>query len=408
MSFLRAARAALAGQRSVRPMPAALIVVLIMAGLSLSCGNSQKVTSEPDTIAYVSLPGEQSVLQLFIDGGTGVIKSGAQTPQVEDTSPTGLALTPARTFLYAANSRQDTISIFSVNSDGTLSMIGPATPAGNGPDMAVIDPSGQYLLVTNNYGSSASSGDISVYSINAGSGLLTEVAGSPFPANANPTNILFTHSGNFVYVTNPGIGMVTGFAFCPPQATQPACADATGVLTVLPGTPVFSGDGAAALTIDATDSYLYVANPEASNLPPYQATEGNISAFSIDSTNGNLTPILGSPFTVANGGGPSAIAIDPTNRFVYATTPGSSDSIWCFSITPTNGDLVLAAGSPFSLNAGGLFALFDTTGSYLYIGSDSGNSMVGYTYNLTTGGLTAIHGSPFSIKSPPGNMVVAQ
>ena len=83
-------------------MPAASIVVLILAGLSLSCGNSQKVTSEPDTIAYVSLPGEQSVLQLFIDGGTGVIKSGAQTPPVEDTSPTGLALTPARTFLYAA------------------------------------------------------------------------------------------------------------------------------------------------------------------------------------------------------------------------------------------------------------------------------------------------------------------
>ena len=121
-----------------------------------------------------------------------------------------------------------------------------------------------------------------------------------------------------------------------------------------------------------------------------------------------MTEILGSPFTVAEGGGPSAIAIDPTNRFLYATTPGSSDSIWCFTITPTNGELVLAANSPFSDDAGGLFALFDTTGSYLYIGSDSGNSVVGYTYDLTTGGLTLIHGSPFSIKSPPGSMVVAQ
>jgi 6-phosphogluconolactonase (cycloisomerase 2 family) len=142
------------------------------------------------------------------------------------------------------------------------------------------------------------------------------------------------------------------------------------------------------------------------------ATIGNISAFSIApstaSIPGALTPILGSPFTAAAGVGPSAIAVDPGGKFVYATTTGSSSSIWCFAITPTTGQLVAAAKSPFSLSAGTLFALFDPTGNYFYIGTQVGNGIAGYTYNSSTGAPTAIAGSPFSTRSAPGRMVLSR
>jgi 6-phosphogluconolactonase len=396
MSFLRAALAALTGQSGLRRMllAATAVMVLALAGLFLSCGNK----SAPNHLAYVTLPAKGNVLLLQINGSTGAVTAGAQTPQVQGTSPTGLALTPSKQFLYTANSRANTISIFSVAPAGTLSLIGAPVQAGNGPNSAITDPSGQYLLVTNNYGNNPSGGDISVFSIAAGSGALTEVPGSPFAANANPTEIVFTHSGQFVYVTNPGIGMVTGFSFN----------SSNGMLTQLSSSPVPSGAGASGLVVDASDQFLYVVNPGAINAPPYQATIGNISGFNINPTTGALTTIAGSPFTAINGTGPSAIVIDPTGRFVYALSPGTNFAIWCFVITPTNGELTPATSSPFSLAAGGLFALFDPSGNFLFIGNSTENGLEGYTYDPSTGAPKVISGAPFSTGVPPGKMVLSE
>src|SRR6202140_1583997 len=394
MSFLRAARAALAGLNCLPRFPMAYVVVVVavvvLAGLSLSCGSSSHSTSGPNHNAYVTLPSRGSVLLLHITGATGAITLGAETPQVQDTTPTGIALLPSKKFLYAVNSFANTISIFKVASDGTLALSGTPTPAGgSSPNAAVIDPSGKYLLVTNNL-----SNTVSVFSIDAGTGALSQV-GSPVPANFHPAEILITPSGKFVYVTNPGIGMVTAFTF------------STGVLTQLPSSPVPSGAGAFGLAVDGSERFLYVANPSASNPPPFSSTTGNISGFNIEPS-GVLMPIVGSPFTATNGKGPSAITVDPSGKFVYATTPGSSFSIWCFTITPTNGQLVAVTNSPFSLTAGGLFAFIDPSGNHFYIGSQDANGIAGYTYDPSTGTPTVIAGFSFFAVAAPGNMVVSK
>jgi 6-phosphogluconolactonase (cycloisomerase 2 family) len=300
-----------------------------------------------------------------------------------------LALLPSRKFLYTANSFGDNVSLYTVNGDGTLTLNQNPTPAGSGPHSAVIDPSGNYLLVTNSL-----SNNISVFQINSSSGALSQVSGSPFYANASPAEILFTHSGQFVYVTNPGLGTVTGFSF------------ANGVLTQVPGSPFFSGAGAAALTDDASDSFLYVVNPSATN-PSLPNTTGNIAGFNI-TANGSLTTIAGSPFASVAGSGPSAITIDPFSRFVYAVTPQSSASIWCFNIDPLSGQLTEVAGSPFNLAGGGLFALFDPSGNFLFIGNQSAHAIEAYTYNIDNGTLTLVTGSPFSTGVPPGKMALSE
>ena len=235
--------------------------------------------------------------------------------------------------------------------------------------------------------------------IDPSTGALSPV-GSPVPANTNPTEILFTHSGKFVYVTNPEIGMVTGFSF-PPSMLQNRSVPTNGVLSLVPGTPVSSGQGGGALglAVDGSDQFLYVTNPSATNPPPNQSTIGNISGFNIDPTSGALTPILGSPFTSTVGGaGPTTITIDPTGRLVYAVTPGSIFSVWCFEITPTNGQLVAVTNSPFSVAAGGQFALFDPSGHFFYIGSAIG--IEAYTYNPSTGALTPILVPPARLFPP--------
>jgi len=396
MSFLRAARAAGLGQ-SDRPR-ILLAVFVVLAAFSLSCGNGSQNTSTSNRDAYVTLPAWGALLLMHIDGTTGQMVTGALTPQQQDFTPAGLAFLPSKNIVYAINAFDDTISIFNVGNDGTLTLGSTPVAVGATPNAVVIDPSGKYLLVTNNFSSGggiSNGGAVSVFSINPSTGALSPF-GSPIPANTNPTEILFTHSGQFVYVTNPEIGMVTGLSFT------------NGVLSLVPGTPVSSGQGGGALglAVDPTDQFLYVTNPSATNPPPNQATIGNISGFDIDRTSGALTPMLGSPFTSTVGGaGPTSITVDPTGRLVYAVTPGSSLSVWCFQITE-NGQLVAVADSPFSVAAGGLFALFDPTGRFFYIGSAIG--VEAYNYNPSTGVLTPILGSPFPTLSVPGKMVFSR
>lgn len=391
MSFLTAARAAQVGLKRPCGMHFAVIAVALLAALSLSCGGSSHHSQNgPNHNAYVTLPDRNSVLLLHINGSNGAITLGAQTPQVLGNSPNGLALLPSKKFLYVANSQANTISIFSIGGDGTLTLTGTPTPDGGaGPHAAVIDPSGQYLLVTNTF-----SNDISVFSVDSGSGALTPVPGSPFFANLGPGEILIPPSGKFVYVTNPSLGTVTSFTL----------SNTTGFLTST-GAAAFSGAGASGLTVDGSESFLYVANSSAVN--PGSTSIGNISGFTINSTTGVLTPIVGSPFTSKVGSGPSALVVDPNNRFVYATTPGSSFSIWCYTVNSTNGQLTAVNASPFSVTAGGLFALIDHSGNYFYIGSEAGPGVVGYTYSPNTGVPTAITGSPFATGSEPGKMVIA-
>jgi 6-phosphogluconolactonase len=390
MSFFRAARGALAGQTCVRRI-FLFSALTVLAGLSLSCGKGY-TRSAPSHNAYVSLPATGNVLLLHINGSTGTITAGAATPAVLGTTPNGIALLPSKKYLYAVNSLSNTISIFSVASDGTLTLDSTSTQAGgSGPNSAVIDPSGKYLLVTNSLSAS-----VSVFSIDPGSGALTLTGPAVF-ANADPAEILMTPSGNFVYVSNPGIGTITIFSF------------SNGVLTQLPSlSPVRSGAGATGMAFDSGGRFLYVANSSAVNMPPYTVTTGNISAFSIDSASGAITQILGSPFVASSGVGPTELAVDPGGKFLYATTPGSADSIWCFTIDPTSGQLTAVPSSPFSLAAGGEFALFDPNGGYFYIGDSSSTSIQGYTYNSSTGALTAITGSPFSTGTAPGKMVLSQ
>jgi 6-phosphogluconolactonase len=391
MSLLRAARAARFGQERRRGILAA-IAVFFLAALFVSCGGGHSSQLAPSHNAYVTLPTAGAVLLLHIDGSTGAITKGTRTPQVAGTSPNGLALLPSKKFLYVANAQANTISIFSVAGDGTLSLSGTPTPAGAGPHAAVIDPSGKYLLVTNSF-----SDNLSVFSIDSTSGALQEVAGSPFYANNSPAEILIVPAGNLVYVTNPTIGMVTAFTFD----------SSTGALGPVPGSPFLSGAGASGLTTDnnGVETHLYVANSSADN--PGSTTIGNISAFNIDSTTGALSAVLGSPFTSTVGTSPSALVVDPSGHFLYATTPGSSDSIWCFTIDPNNGQLTAVTNSPFSLSAGGLFALIDTSGNFFYIGSQSSTGVAGYTFDSNTGAPTAIVGSPFSTGTAPGKMVIS-
>jgi 6-phosphogluconolactonase len=398
MSFSRAARAVLAGQEYLRPVLAAIVVVFLTLP-SISCnGNGRLPVTGTGNTAYVTVPNNGSVLKLHIDGANGAVKVEGSTPAYVGTSPRGLALARSKKFLYVANSLSNNISTFKIAGDGSLSLRGTTSDGPNaaGPWGALIDPSGQYLLVTN----SGLPGTVSVFSIDSSSGALTSVSGSPFSANDGPSEMAMPPADNLLYVSNPSSGMVTAFTF------DTSLANCGYILCKVAGSPFYSGPGATALALDNSGQFLYVANTSAKNSGTNVI--GNISAFSLNTTTGVLTPVSGSPYAPAIGTGPSTLVAVPNSQFLYATTPGSSYSIWLFTIDSQTGQLTIAADSPFSQTAGGLFALVDTNGGFFFIGGgDSKGGIAAYTYDTNTGQPTAVLNSPFSTNGQvPGKMVI--
>jgi DNA-binding beta-propeller fold protein YncE len=65
-----------------------------------------------------------------------------------------------------------------------LTLSGAPIAAGALPVNLVLDPSGQFAYVAND-----GAGDLSVYSVDAATGVLTQVSHSPFAAGTEPRSI---------------------------------------------------------------------------------------------------------------------------------------------------------------------------------------------------------------------------
>jgi 6-phosphogluconolactonase len=115
-----------------------------------------------------------------VSGGTGgspVATSG--------TTPTGLATDDNGHFLYVTNAGTNTVTAFTIASDGRLATIaGSPFATGTTPVDVNSDPSGQFLYVVN------SGGGVSMYTINTSTGVLTDRGTAS--AGTSPTAIVTT------------------------------------------------------------------------------------------------------------------------------------------------------------------------------------------------------------------------
>ena len=98
-----------------------------------------------------------------------------------------------------------------------------------------------------------------------------------------------------------------------------------------------------ALTAQNSNQYAYVAI----------ADSGQVYGYLLNATNGNLTPLEGSPFTNNSLDGSSSIAADPAGRFLYATSQyaPTGKNVIGFRIDRPTGRLTPLPGSPFSAGA---------------------------------------------------------
>jgi 6-phosphogluconolactonase (cycloisomerase 2 family) len=302
--------------------------------------------------------------------------SGVTYPVSE--SPSCVAVTPSDSFLYAGSAAGDAIYVYTINSDGSLTLGNSGSPVASGifPGWLRVDTTGNWLI-----GLDSLTGEAYVFSINTSTGALTPVSGSTVGLQSTATHgMALTPNDGYVYVAL-GSGGVETLSF---NSSTGALAQVNGVVA-----PKQNLDGDNAVAVSPNGSYLFVA-------------ETGISAvrvFSIGS-GGAINEISGSPYST--GLGPDAVLVDATGAYVYVAN-GTDNTISAFSLAST-GALTKISGSPFAAGTTPWAMAEDKSGTYLAV-VDKGGSPDLKVYSFSTATPGAL--TPFATSATGTDPTVA-
>ncbi|MCH8293437.1 hypothetical protein IH992_20340 [Candidatus Poribacteria bacterium] len=324
----------------------------------------------------------------------GVLTQIAGSPFVTGGSGTGGGLFASNritvcvigNFLFISNDGSSNVSAFSINATtGNLTPVpgSPFATGGFGDISLAAPPNGQFLMAGN-------SGGITVFSI-AGNGALTPISGSPFPAGGTPDGMKASPDGQFLSVALPFTlgGSVGMFSIAP-----------NGSLTPVPGSPFPDGSPLGVATgtdINCASNLLFASH----------ATSGTIVDVYNIAGNGALAPIAGSPFVFPGVGSNSNVPLLSPNDQLLFVSNQTSNTVTVFNVAP-NGSLTVVPGSPFPVGGGAFFTsglATNKAGTLLYTANFP--NLVGVFSIALNGALTPAPGSPFSTGQGSGLLSLA-
>jgi 6-phosphogluconolactonase (cycloisomerase 2 family) len=327
---------------------------------------------------------ERNSVSAFSVGSNGELTMVAGSPFA--TGGTGLGvgaiaanrITTAivKDFLYVANAGSNNVSAFSVNpATGFLTLVAGSPFAtggladGYGISLATT-PDDKFLIAAN-----LSSENLTVYSI-AANGALSPVAGSPFPAGPGGEldGIKVTPDGKFLAVARPLVNSVSMFGI-----------SGLGGLTPVPGSPFPAGG--AGIDCNCSSNQLFIG--EANSVSTIVSVQ-NIAL------NGALSPVAGSPF-IGPGSNSNVVVLNPDDSKLFVSNQVSR-TVTVFSVA-TTGALTLVPGSPFAAGVGAPSGMAtNQAGTFLYTAGDNSlgfRAISGFSI-APSGALTSVPGSPFS------------
>jgi len=161
------------------------------------------VTSDPaGRFLFVGgrLSSSISVYQINASTGGLTLVAGSPFQSFNVVFADSLTVDSTGQFLYVGQTfSSNPVAVFSINqSTGALTEIG-GSPFPLGVAVLQADPSGPYLLGVADATGASGDQSVHVFSIDAKTGAPTEVAGSPFPTVSTPFALAINPSGNFVY-----------------------------------------------------------------------------------------------------------------------------------------------------------------------------------------------------------------
>ena len=371
--------------------------------LSMTISKGTASPSYIPRLAFAVNSASNNISGYSIDPASGALTPLSGSPFGAGSQPSSVVVHPAGKFAYALNAADQTILAYSLDpSTGALTQIGsPIVEGQTGENAAMIDPSGQYLYVLNT-SAPGSFGSVSAYQINAVSGALTVIPGSPFATGSassgtgtgvNPVSMTMDPQGKSLVVTDSGSNDVSVFRIVLPGASQPAGGLVLGSNASTGARPLSVAVGPT-LTDPKTHrpfSVIYVAN----------SGSGNISTFLLPMLAGGLS----SPGTAPLAVGPNlqSVVVEPNNKYLYVVggSSGAAGSVWGFSIDPTSGALAAVPGSPFTAGANPTSITVDITGQFVYVVNSGSNDVSVFRISPVTGALNTVAGSPFAAGTTP-------
>ncbi len=281
------------------------------------------------------------------------------------------------------------------------------------------------------YSVSAANGAVSAYAVDYQTGILNQIAGSPFQTPfTNPTKVVAAPNSKFIYVVGGSQNaQVEEFAVgTDGKLYGQHTYDMTGT------SPQNAPVGA---VIDSTGTFLYVTFTYQNGFTPASPGPGGVSIFPINADNS-----LGTPTTVNVGNNPVGIAVSAPvcvttplvgsnpactgvsgtggaghyNVYAYVLdqeTPSTNPTILGFAQNMMTGGLTPLAGTNlqtlhgYSAGVTPSAIAVDGTARFVYITDQTQNEVLGYTIaRSTTGDLTALTGSPFGTGLFPVNLTI--
>ena len=359
-----------------------------------------------------------------VDYQIGSLNPLADSPIEAGRNPITLIATPNGLNLYVINQDDSTVGEYSIGTDGKIYLQNTYNVTGSRPTGVAMDAAGAFLYVTFTYQlgptgqqlyspASPGPGGISIFPINKDGSLGTAVpnttiggatAQNPLnyvPVGNNPVGIAISRpvavgatNVSYAYVLdqeNPN-GMVLGFS-------QNA---STGTLTPTPGT-TFAVDSTgrtvatgyragvtpSAIAEDPSSRFVYITD---------QATNQLLG----DTVNndGSLTPMINSPFST--GLFPVALTIDPRGKFLYVANYSAS-TIGAYAIDTATGTPAASIGSASTATDTGpqCVTVEPALGLYLYTANNLQGDVSAFKLNASTGGLGAVQNTPFPSSALP-------
>lgn len=376
----RTTESGVAAQMAARRIAKSL---LSLAALSTAFGLT--ACTRDYTLAYLyvttskAVPG--TIDQYAVDYQSGALVP-IGTPIDAGNDPVASVAAPNAKAIYVVSQGDSTVHEFTVGGNGTLTAANAYATTGNTPTALTTDSLGKFLFVTCTYQGTNTSGAgaLSVYPINSDNSL-----GAPVNVNVgnNPVGVAIANFNPTVYVVDqdPNTPQVLAFA---ENTTTGALTPVTGstVPDATTGNGFPAGVQPSAIAEDPTGRFVYVTDKSAYELIAY---------FVLPS--GALQPMVNS--TVATGFYPVSVLVDPRGKYAYVANY-NANSIGAYALNATTGAPTAVAGSSSSTDTGPIsIALDPALGIYVYTANYIGNTVTGQQLNPSTGTLGPIQNTPF-------------
>jgi 6-phosphogluconolactonase len=296
-------------------------------------GGPAPVTYTPLT-AYITSSGDNTLTTFSVnsDGTLTVLQLPAMST---GASPFSLSLWPWGTDLaFASGVSSANVSIVPLSAAGVASPTQTFTTFGT-PGGAVMDPAGQFAFEIN-------STDHNIYPYEHGAGASWFATGENTQTTTGTGPIAMDPAGFLVFVANAGSGSISVYQnfglsseACPEQTLRLMKVDYSNLGALTQAASVQLGSLPTGLTVSGNGNFVYTS------------VSAGVSAFSVNATTGALTSVpLNPAISFANING---VYAEPSGRFLYVTTGSSTvpGAVFGFTVN-SDGTLTAISAQPLA------------------------------------------------------------